>query len=63
MIINLYAEQNRIDVPKEAQFYIKNQDGAFQQSSPQIFISKEAKEIVEKSGLFKEEDKAKFIAK
>ena len=60
---NLSFEQNKIDVPKEVQFYIQNQDYFVVQPSQTIFVSKEIKDIVEKSGLFKEEDKTRFIQK
>ena len=59
--INL-VEKNKIQVPKEVQFYIKNENGLFPQLNIQpMVVSKELKDIVEKSGLFREEDKAKFI--
>jgi hypothetical protein len=61
--INL-VEQNRIEIPKEVQFYIKNENGfCQQQNSRPIIVTKELKELVEKSGLFREEDKAKFVLK
>jgi hypothetical protein len=61
--INL-IEQNKIEVPKEVQFYIKNESSLYQKPSSQaIVVSKELKDLVQNSGLFKEEDKLKFILK
>jgi hypothetical protein len=60
---NLSLEQNTINVPKEVQFYTQNQDIFTIQQPQPIFVSKEIKELVEKSGLFKEEDKVRFIQK
>lgn len=59
---NLSFEQNTINVPKEVQFYVQNQDGLFMQTQQPILVSKEVKEMVEKSGLFKEEDRSRFIS-
>ncbi len=59
---NLSFEQNTINVPKEVQFYVQNQNGLFSQTQQPILVSKEVKEMVEKSGLFKEEDKSRFIS-
>jgi len=60
---NLAFAQNKIDVPKAVPFYILTQDVFTVQPSQTIFVSKEIKDIVDKSGLFKEEDKTRFIQK